>query len=552
MDKRSGSYKHPFVACALCIMFFLSHNPPALMAPGKYNPVPFNPIAIAMAIMEFCIQSYRSGAFQSEGMTFDILRKKYINHMHNFEVWKGCVPAKDVMFVRKMLYKAALTNSGHVAFIVAPSNPNLLTPADFQNAGDNESKDEPEDEFGLPSDKPKKSLSKLKESSSKPKESSSKPSKPSKPQELLSKPSKATELLGKSNGSLSKFKPVSSKHMAASSNPAAPPDKPTTSAKTKMKPYSYSCFPIGSNCSRLLSDSCLFKKLLLLLLQAATKWHIALQNASVVTVERSPLYIATEAAVAPKPKGQGQVSVVLTTPAKLTSPAHSSPLELSPIKSSPAKSSSSKPAPSKSGQTKGTNGGPGPDSSSSSDSSSGLDLDLDSDTDSGKSKLKPKASSTTQAAVGGASKHGKSAHIAQSDNSSELSDEEDGVGALKRGGDNMDTGVGTGKGDGAKAQDKGKDKGDEDEDDEGSKKDDERDNKKGDEEKGDKEKEEAKDEGSDVEKDDEEAANPAKPVLGPTNDSSKEKSLAPQSLSAPPNPTSPAAEEKEAEAKECR
>ncbi|KAG8780161.1 hypothetical protein FRC12_023381 [Ceratobasidium sp. 428] len=338
IDKRSGFYEHLFVARALRIMYFLGHNPPALMAPGKFDPMPFNAIAIAMAITEFCIQSYRSGAFKAEEMTFETLRKKYIDHMHNLQVWRGCVSAKEVMLVRKLLYKAASTNSGHAAFIVAPSNPNLLTPADFQNGGDNESEDEPEDEFGLPLDEPKESSSKSKESSSKPSKPKELSSKPSKPKESSSKPSKATESLGKSKGSSSKSKgasskskPASSEHTAASSNPAPPPNKPTTSRKPKLK-------------------------------------------------------------------GQGEVSVVLTTPAKPakpTAPANSSPLESSPIKSSPAKPSSSKPAPSKSGQTEGANGGPGPDSSSSSDSSSGSDSDSNSDSDSGKSKPKPKASSTT-------------------------------------------------------------------------------------------------------------------------------------------------------------
>ncbi|KAG8787657.1 hypothetical protein FRC12_015384, partial [Ceratobasidium sp. 428] len=78
-------------------------------------------------------------------MTYETLRKKYIDHMRNLQTWKECVPAKDVLFVCKLLYKAASTNSGHSAFIVAPKNPNLLTPADFQNAGDDESEDEPED-----------------------------------------------------------------------------------------------------------------------------------------------------------------------------------------------------------------------------------------------------------------------------------------------------------------------------------------------------------------------------------------------------------------------
>ncbi|KAG8793944.1 hypothetical protein FRC12_001090 [Ceratobasidium sp. 428] len=493
IDKRSGFYEHPFVSRALRIMYFLGNNPPALMAPGKFDPMPFNAIAVAMAITEFCIQSYRSGAFKSEEMSFDILRPKYLAHMQNLQVWQGCVPAKDVMFVRKMLYKAASTNSGHTAFIVAPTNPNLLTPADFQNAGDNESEDEPEDEpedeFGLPLDQPKESSSKSKESSSK----------PSKPKKSSSKPSKTTESLGKSKGSSSKSKSASSKsklasneHTAASSNPAPPPDKPTTSRK-------------------------------------------------------------------PRPKGQGEVSVVLTTPAKPakpTAPANSSQLGSSPTKSSPAKSSSSKPAPSKSGQTESANGGPGPDSSSSSDSSSGSDSDSDSnsDSDSGKSKPKPKTSSTTQAAVGGASKQDKSAHVKQSEDSSELSDDEDDVRALKRGGDDTGAGVDTGKGNGAKAQGEDKDQGDE-EDKEEDEEDEDEGSKKGDKKKGNEKGNEEKDEESDVEKGGEEAANAAKPASRPTNNSSKQKSPVPESSSAPPIPTSPAAndpaaKEKEFEAKE--
>ncbi|KAG8700580.1 hypothetical protein FRC09_005875 [Ceratobasidium sp. 395] len=161
-ENRTGFYEHPFLARALRAMFFVGNRPPASVSPDDFNPVPFNAIAAALAVTQFTIEQYGSGEFQESKLTFELFSERYETHLDNLQTWQQTVPAKDVMKVRKMLYEAALSNSGIQRATRAGNNPQRLTADDFKIENL-----EPAPVSRKPKPKPKPSSSKQTVSSSK-------------------------------------------------------------------------------------------------------------------------------------------------------------------------------------------------------------------------------------------------------------------------------------------------------------------------------------------------------------------------------------------------
>ncbi|KAG9121077.1 hypothetical protein FRC07_003109 [Ceratobasidium sp. 392] len=219
VEGRSGIYEHPLVSTALRQLFFVGRKSPATKYPGKYNPVPPNALAIALAILQFMIEEYGSGEFKEQELKFKTLHKLWTIHMKNIKFWMGSVKEEDHMKVCTLLYERALKNLGKATFVHNDEDDkNLITLSDLEDNSDDE-----EDEFAhllLPVAIPKSSKP---DKSSKPIPSPSKSSKPTPSSSKPSKPGKSSKL-GKST--FASGKPDNTLGESVSSHKPKPKPKP--------------------------------------------------------------------------------------------------------------------------------------------------------------------------------------------------------------------------------------------------------------------------------------------------------------------------------------
>ncbi|KAG9090745.1 hypothetical protein FS749_000318 [Ceratobasidium sp. UAMH 11750] len=213
----AGNYQHPFLVECVYNAYFNGRKPIGVLFPELYDPVPLPALAYVCAMVEFLLSLYETGEYKESRAEAKVLDTLYKSHLPNLELFQECRPSKCEKY-RGKLYKEAmkLARKPVKSEKETRTGPGVLTAADFEDEGDDESEDEgsnAEDD-----EKPRKSAPPAKSSS----HDRVSPTKSSSRNPASSNKSRSRNSASPNKSGSRNRKPLQSKHDDSSSEGSSP------------------------------------------------------------------------------------------------------------------------------------------------------------------------------------------------------------------------------------------------------------------------------------------------------------------------------------------